>query len=164
MRVPQAQEWALEVPSPSLGSESAEAAQEPSSPGSAGRENPAPPRPPSSRSNLKPLLQASGELVRPAGRRKPGRPRIIASFYPALARVMADQTPLPKALRILGIHLDKRQIRALYRSREFSQMYQEARRQWLREWPTARSRRSKRPKRCGGGDCLGMSRELLRSV
>lgn len=89
---------------------------------------------PSSESNLEPLLRSRGELVRPTGRRKAGRPRIIASFYPALARAMADQTPLPKALRILGIQLDKRQVRALYRSREFKAMYQEARRQFLADY------------------------------
>ena len=133
MRVQQLQGWALEIPEP--GSQQAQAHQPTEQ--EAHNPNPAvpPERPhPSSESNLEPLLRSRGELVRPAGPRKAGRPRIVASFYPALARVMADQTSLPKALRILGLHLDKRQIRALYRSREFKEMYQEARREFLADY------------------------------
>jgi len=97
---------------------------------------------PSSTSALESTLRSRGELVRKAGRRRAGRPRVVASFYGPLARVMADGTSLAQALRILDIQLDKRQQRALYRSTEFRRMYQEARRQYLRQWP--RKRRSRR--------------------
>jgi len=40
---------------------------------------------------------------------------------------MADGTPLRIALQRIGVTLDKSQIRALYRSREFQRMYQEMR-------------------------------------
>jgi hypothetical protein len=41
---------------------------------------------------------------------------------------MADGTPLRKALKQHGITLDKAQIRALYRNKEFKKLYQEERR------------------------------------
>src|SRR5262245_1530117 len=133
MRVQQAEEWALEVPS--LGSESAQAEPEPSSPGSAGNENPAPPRPSSSKSSLKPLLQASGELVRPAGRRKAGRPRVLAAWFQAVATRMADGTSLRKALALCGIYgLTPKQIRSLYRNRAFQALYKETRRKFLLDY------------------------------
>lgn len=122
MRVQQAEDWALELPD-SAPEPPTEAAQEPSSPGSAGSENPAPPRPTSSRSNLKPLLRERGELERPAGRRKSGRPRIVASFFPALARLMSDGTSLRAALGKLGIYgLSAKELRSLYRNRELRKL------------------------------------------
>jgi hypothetical protein len=149
MRVQQAEEWALEVP------EMAASAQETQEPGiNAKQDDPSAAeakRPhPSSESALEPRLRETGQLERPRGPRKPGRPRIIASFYPALARVMADQTPLPQALRILGIHLDKRQVRALYRSREFKEMYQEARRQFLSDYGKRSTQQLRKMRRYAG--------------
>jgi hypothetical protein len=41
---------------------------------------------------------------------------------------MADGTPLRVALQRIGITVDKSQIRALYRNREFRRMDQECRR------------------------------------
>jgi hypothetical protein len=80
-----------------------------------------------SKSNLEPVLREQGTLERQHGVRKPGRPRVVASFFPALARCMADGTTLREALQRHGIALDKRQIRALYRNSEFKRLYQEAR-------------------------------------
>jgi hypothetical protein len=77
---------------------------------------------------MEPVLRAKGTLERQPGRRKSGRPRIVASWFEQLAAAMADGTSLPVALQRLGITLDKSQIRALYRNREFQQMYQEMRR------------------------------------
>lgn len=133
LRAQRAQEWTLEVPKDTAAAlETQEPAIDP------GQDDPSAVEVkhshPSSKSALEPRLRETGQLERPRGPRKPGRPRIIASFYPALARVMADQTSLPKALRILGIHLDQRQVRALYRSREFKKMYKEARRQFLSDY------------------------------
>jgi hypothetical protein len=127
MRVQQAEEWALEVPSPSL-----KGAQEPSSPSSAGSASPTPLRP-SSRSNLKPMLQERGELLREHPRRA-GRPRVLAPWYQAVATVMADGTPLRQALSRCGIYgLTPKQLRNLYRNRAFRALYKEARRKWLSE-------------------------------
>ncbi len=80
-----------------------------------------------SKSNLEPVLRAQGTIERPRGVRKPGRPRVIASWFPAVARTMADGTPLREALKKHGITLDKHQIRALYRNEEFRKLYREAR-------------------------------------
>jgi hypothetical protein len=80
-----------------------------------------------SKSNLEPTLRAQGTLQRPRGVQRPGRPRVVASWFPAVARSMADGTPLKEALSKHGINLDKAQIRALYRSSEFKRLYQEAR-------------------------------------
>jgi hypothetical protein len=80
-----------------------------------------------SKSNLEPVLREQGTLGRQHDVRKPGRPRVVASFFPALARTMADGTSLREALKRHGITLDKLQIRALYRSSEFKRLYQEAR-------------------------------------
>ena len=44
----------------------------------------------SSESNLEPLLRERGELQRPGGRRKAGRPRVQAPWFQALATLMAD--------------------------------------------------------------------------
>jgi hypothetical protein len=82
-----------------------------------------------SKSNLEPTLRAEGTLERPRGIREPGRPRVIASWFPAVTKTMADGTPLREALKRHGINLDKRQIRALYRNVEFQKLYLEARHQ-----------------------------------
>ena len=74
----------------------------------------------SSKSRLEPTLREPGTLRRRRGPRKGGRPRIVASWFPEVAQSMADGTPLRDALRLNGITLDKRQVRALYRNEEFS--------------------------------------------
>ena len=65
-----------------------------------------------SKSRLEPTLREQGTLRRQRGSRKGGRPRIVASWFPIVARSMADGTPLRDALRLNGITLDKSQIRA----------------------------------------------------
>jgi hypothetical protein len=80
-----------------------------------------------SKSQLEPMLLAQGTLERQPGKRKPGRPRIVASWFEPLAAAMADGTSLRVALQRIGITLDKSQIRALYRNREFQRLYQEIR-------------------------------------
>jgi hypothetical protein len=80
-----------------------------------------------SKSQLEPVLRAQGTLERQQGRRKRGRPRIVASWFNEVAAAMADGTSLRLALQRHGISLDKSQIRALYRNREFKRMYQESR-------------------------------------
>ena len=80
-----------------------------------------------SKSNLEPTLRAQGTLQRAHGVRRPGRPRVVASWFPAVARTMADGTPLREALQRHGISLDDPQVRALYRNKEFKRLYQEAR-------------------------------------
>lgn len=87
-----------------------------------------------SKSNLEPVLRAKSTIERPRGARKPGRPRVIASWFPAVARTMADGTTLKEALKLHGIILDKKQVRALYRSEEFRWMYQEARAQHQKDF------------------------------
>jgi hypothetical protein len=57
-------------------------------------------------------------MERPRGVRKPGRPRVRASWFAVVARTMADGTPLKEALKRHGITLDDLQIRALYRNKE----------------------------------------------
>ena len=164
MRLQQAEEWALEVPQPSLASESAEGAQEPSSPGSAGSENPTPPRPTSSKSNLKPFLAERGELVRERPRCV-GRPKVIAPWYQAVAIVMSDGTPLRQALASLGIQVSQRELRALYRNTKLTRMRREAREKWQREWGFRKPSSTRRPKGCEGADCLGASlRKMLRTL
>ena len=118
MRVQRAEEWALEVPDSTQ-----EAPSEPSA------------SHPSSESNLEPLLRDRGELVRPEGRRKAGRPRILAPWFQAVAMRMADGTPLREALRLTGITgLSARQVRSLYRNRAFQALYREARRKFLADY------------------------------
>jgi hypothetical protein len=105
----------------------AEASAEPSEPTT---ETPAPR---TSKSRLEPVLREAGTLERPAGRRKPGRPRIIASWFPKVAETMADSTSLKTALAINGIKLSKNEVRACYRNRTLQALYQEARRVFLAE-------------------------------
>jgi hypothetical protein len=78
-----------------------------------------------SKSQLEPVLRAQGTLERQLGRRKRGRPRIVASWFKQLAAIMADGTPLRIALQHSGITLNESQIRALYRNRAFREMYKE---------------------------------------
>lgn len=155
MSILHAQEWALEVPQRnSLGQEQTK--QEASSP------NPAESRlRPSSESNLEPLLRERGELQRPAGRRKPGRPCVQAPWFKAVATVMSDGTPLRQALAAVGVHgLTARQIRSLYRNSVLKAMRREARQKWLREWGVAP--KACRRYGCKGGPPLGMSPQLRR--
>jgi hypothetical protein len=81
-----------------------------------------------SKSQLEPILRAQGTLEKQPGRRKRGRPRVVASWFEELAATLADGTPLRVALQRIGITVDKSQIRALYRNREFRRMDQECRR------------------------------------
>lgn len=130
MRVQQAQDWALEVPS--------------LSPDSAGSANPTPPRPSSSRSNLKPVLRVSGQLEQPRGPRKRGRPAVIASWFPKLALIMSDGTPLREALSRLGIDgVTPRLLRSLYRNTVLSRLRSEARHKWQSEYGVRVRPRSK---------------------
>lgn len=86
----------------------------------------------SSKSSLLPRLQESGELTRPPGPRRAGRPRIIACWFPKVAETMADGTSLKMALAINGIiSLSKSEIRACYRNRTLQALYQEARQNFL---------------------------------
>jgi hypothetical protein len=87
----------------------------------------------SSKSNLEPVLVEQGTLEKTTRRRKPGRPRIIASWFPAVAQTMADGTSLRTALAINRLYLSKTEMRALYRNVTFKAMYQEARRRFLIE-------------------------------
>jgi hypothetical protein len=80
-----------------------------------------------SKSKLEPVLREVGTLVKPHGIRKPGRPRVVATWFSAVVKTMADGTPLKDALKKHGITLDRHQIRALYRNSEFKRLYQEAR-------------------------------------
>ena len=85
------------------------------------------------KSLLEPILRERGSLAEPPKRRKPGRPRIVASWFPAIAKTMADGTTLRVALAINGLSLSAREMRALYRNRTFQALYQEARRRYLIE-------------------------------
>jgi hypothetical protein len=89
---------------------------------------------PSSRSRLEAILREQGALVEPQKRRKPGRPRIVASWFPKVADTMKDGTSLEMALAINGINsLSKNEIRACYRNATLKALYQEARRRYLIE-------------------------------
>ena len=86
-----------------------------------------------SKSNLEPILRDQGTLEKPPKKRKAGRPRIVASWFPAVAKTMADGTSLRTALAINRLSLSKREMRACYRNRTFQAMYHEARRRFLIE-------------------------------
>ena len=116
---------------------------------------------PSSASSLEPMLRERGQLQREHPR-KPGRPRVLAPWFQALATRMADGTPMRKALASLGIHLSQREMRALYRNRALTAMRQEARQKWQHEWGIRPRTKTRHPKGCRGADCLGFSRELRR--
>jgi hypothetical protein len=117
---------------------------------------------PSSESNLEPLLRSRGELQRPAGRRKSGRPRIQAPWFQALATLMADGSiSLRQALHHLGVQgLSERQMRALYRNSALTAMRQEARQKWFRQ--DGITPKDRRRYACKGGLPLGISPKLLR--
>lgn len=87
----------------------------------------------SSKSNLEPVLRETGQLERPAGPRKPGRPRIIASWFEKVAQTMADGTSLKTALAMNGLSLSKSEVRACYRNETLRALYTEARRRYLAE-------------------------------
>jgi hypothetical protein len=88
---------------------------------------------PRGKSVLEPILRERGALAGPSKRRKPGRPRIVASWFPAVAKTMADGTTLRTALAMNGLSLSANEMRALYRNRTFQALYQEARRRYLIE-------------------------------
>src|SRR5262249_29371319 len=52
-------------------------------------------------------------------RKPPGRPRIVASWFPAVSESMADGTSLRTALVINSLTLSKNEMRALYRNLTF---------------------------------------------
>ena len=119
MHVQQAQDWALEVPERSQ-TAPIEAEQGYTVPDGTQSNWPlpysAPERRKSSKSNLVPLLRQRGELVRPRGPRKRGRPRVEAAFFPRLALLMSGGLSLGTALAAVGVHgLSRAQLRSLGR-------------------------------------------------
>jgi hypothetical protein len=87
-----------------------------------------------SKSRLEPILREQGTLQRQQGPRRPGRPKIIASWFPKVAATMADGTSLKVAPAINGItNLSKCEIRACYRNRTLQALYREARRKFVAE-------------------------------
>lgn len=80
-----------------------------------------------SKSQLEAVLQEQGTLERPHGVRRAGRPRVIARWFPEVAKTMANGNSLKEELRLNGITLDKSQRRAVYRSEEFKRLFREAR-------------------------------------
>jgi hypothetical protein len=146
LRLQQSQEWALEVPEVQGQEHSSDLETPPESASGASAAHP--PRA-SSESNLEPLLRARGQLERPAGRRKAGRPRIVAPFFKALAVACSDGTPLRQALVRCGVHgLSEREIRSLYRNVQLKTMRQEARQKWLAEWGASYKRKMHRSPTC----------------
>lgn len=117
---------------------------------------------PSSESNLEPILRERGELERPAGRRKAGRPRTVAPWFACVASAMSDgSTPLRAALARCGVHgLTQKELRALYRNTALLAMRREARQKYIREWGVHRSKPARRS--CKGCFPLGMSPQLRR--
>ena len=79
-----------------------------------------------SKSNLEPVLRQTGTLERQRGPSKPGRPRVVASWFPTIAQSMAEGKSLREALQLTGVTLDKEQIRALYRNSELLKLRQVA--------------------------------------
>jgi len=155
LRMQQSQEWALELPDSAQ-----EAPWEPSSRSEAS--HPSAVEHPSSKSNLAPLLRARGELQRPAGRRKAGRPRTVAPWFDCVASVMSDgSTPLRGALTRCGVHgFTQKELRALYRSTALLAMRREARQKYIREWGVSHRKPARRS--CKGCFALGMSPQLRR--
>jgi hypothetical protein len=102
---------------------------------------------PSSKSRLEPVLRKAGQLALRPGPKKPGRPRIIASWFEKVAQTMADGTSLKSALAMNGLRLSRSEVRACYRNRTLKAMYQEARRCFLAEHygrkPTLRAKISR---------------------
>jgi len=166
MRVQQAQDWALEVPERSQ-TEPIEAEQSYTVPDSTQSNwplpNSAPERRKSSKSNLIPLLRQRGELVRPQGPRKRGRPRVEAAFFPRLALLMSGGLSLGTALAAVGVHgLSRAQLRSLYRSTQLREMREEARQKHDREWGAQHKKQARRA--CKGGDRLGMDWKFRRTL
>jgi hypothetical protein len=87
----------------------------------------------SNKSSLELVLLEQGTLQKPPVRRKAGRPRIIASWFPAVANTMADGTNLRTALATNRLSLSKSEMRAHYRNRTFEALYQDVRRRFLIE-------------------------------
>jgi hypothetical protein len=56
-------------------------------------------------------------------KRKPGRPRKIASWFEAVAKRMADGTTLRMALMWEGLKFSDAEIHALYKCAELRRMY-----------------------------------------
>jgi len=165
MRLQQAQEWALEVPERSQ-TAPIEAEQGYTVPDSTQSKwppsNSAPERRKSSESNLVPLLRQRGDLVRPRGPRKRGRPRVEGAFFPRLALLMSDGLSLGTALAAVGVHgLSRAQLRSLYRSTQLREMREEAR-QKHREWGVQHRKPARRA--CKGGDRLGMDWKFRRTL
>ena len=71
------------------------------------------------------------ELPAESTKRKPGRPRKYAEWMPAVARTMRDGTTLRNALMWNRITLTQREIRLLYKNREFKRLYQIERRLYM---------------------------------
>jgi hypothetical protein len=88
---------------------------------------------PRGKSLLEPLLREQNAVAEQPKRRPRGRPRVVASWFPAVAKTMADGTTLRMALAVNGLSLRANEMRALYRNRAFQALYQEARRRFLLE-------------------------------
>lgn len=100
------------------------------------------PRPPQTSQSGPPQPQKKGvsrlarfavPLAEAPRRRKPGRPLTIASWFPAVAKTMADGTTLRTALAVNRLTLSANEMRSLYRNKTFKGLYQEARRRYLIE-------------------------------
>jgi hypothetical protein len=91
--------------------------------------------PPRGRSVLEPILRDQNALQESPRRSKAGRPRIVASWFPAVAKTMADGTALRMALLLNGLSLSNLEIRRLYRLVEFRRLYRLERRMYqLEKW------------------------------
>lgn len=60
----------------------------------------------------------------PASERRGKKKRIVAPWYAKVARLMADGTPLKRALFRAGVSLTASEIRQLYYRKEFRALYQ----------------------------------------
>lgn len=70
-----------------------------------------------------------------AGENKRGRPPRCASWFPGVAKTMADGTTLRMALLLNGVSLSNPEIRRLYRLVEFQRLYRVERRiHQLEKW------------------------------
>jgi hypothetical protein len=85
------------------------------------------------KSLLEPLLSEQEAFLRQPGPRKPGRPRIVASWFEKVANTMADGTSLKAALVINRLTLSKGEIRACYRNKTLQAMYQATRSRYRNE-------------------------------
>jgi hypothetical protein len=92
-----------------------------------------PDEPPSPQKGVSRLARFTVPLAEAPRRRKPGRPLTIASWFPAVAKTMADGTTLRTALAINRLTLSANEMRSLYRNKTFKGLYQEARRRYLIE-------------------------------